>query len=120
MYGSGKPAPTAAPPVPHVSASNAVSFPSAETPALIFEKDDGRLPEARCSSFLSSINFTAAPACFASFAQMTPCASGPNLLPNPPPMYSVMTRTFGCGIPRASANPSRVPCTACVEAHDVR
>ena len=55
------------------------------------EVADGRLPPARCSSLRSSISFTGAAACFASFAQMTPCASGPNLLPKPPPMYSVMT-----------------------------
>src|SRR5262245_1298230 len=120
MYGRGNPAPTPAPPVPQVSPSKAVSLPSAETPALIFEKDDGRLPEARCSSLRSSISFTGAPACFARFAQLTPCESGPNLLPKPPPMYSVITRTLVCGIPSASAKPSRVPCTACVEAHDVR
>ncbi len=120
MYGSGNPAPTPAPPVPHDTASKAVSIPSAPTPALIFENDEGRLPAARCSSLRSSIIFTAAPACFASLAQTMPWMSGPNLLPNPPPMYSVMTRTFDCGIPSASAKPSRVPCTACVDAHAVR
>src|SRR4051795_1076986 len=119
MYGSGKPAPTPAPPVPWVSASNATQVPSAATPALIFEVDDGRLPPARCSSFRSSISFTGAPAIFASFAQATPCASGPNLLPKPPPMYSQIVCTFACGICSASAKPSRLPCTACVEIHAV-
>ena len=119
MYGSGKPDPAPAPPVPQVSASNAVSIPSALTPALIFDADEGRLPDARCSSLRSSSSFTAAPACLASFAQMMPCASGPNLLPKPPPMYSVMTRTLACGMSSALANCSRVPCTACVDAQDV-
>ena len=45
-------------PCPTISASNAVSVPSAATPALIFENDDGRLPAARCSSLRSSISFT--------------------------------------------------------------
>ena len=30
-------------------------------------------------------------------------------------MYSVITRTLACGISSASAKPSRVPCTACVD-----
>ena len=39
--------------------------------------------------------------CFASFAQMIPCASGANLLPKPPPMYCVMVWTLACGMPSA-------------------
>ncbi|MNC99427.1 hypothetical protein D3C83_177170 [compost metagenome] len=42
------------------------------------------------------------------------------MLPKPPPMNSVMTRTLACGIFRPCANPSRVPCTACVDTHAVR
>ena len=43
MYGSGNPDPAPAPPVPQLCASNAVSVPSAETPALIFAVADGRV-----------------------------------------------------------------------------
>src|SRR5690242_7281261 len=119
MYGSGNPAPALAPPVPYDSPSNAVSVPSAATPALIFDTDEGRLPAARCSSLRSSISFTGAPAAFASLAHTTPWTSGPNLLPKPPPMYSQITRTLACGICSDSANPSRVPWTACVDTHAV-
>ena len=94
-------------------------MPSVATPALIFDHEEGRFPPARCSSFRSSISLTGAPAIFASFAQITPWASGPNLLPKPPPMYSQIVCTFACGIWSASANPSRLPCTACVEIHEV-
>src|SRR5439155_23028460 len=115
----GNPEPAPAPPVPQLCASNAVSVPSAETPALIFAVADGRLPVSRCSSFRSSISFTGALAAFASFAQMIPCASGPNLLPNPPPMYCVMQRTLVCGMPSACANCCALWITACVEIHAV-
>ena len=120
MYGSGYPEPAPAPPVPHDSASNAVSVPSAATPALTRANADGRLPVARCSSLRSSISFTGAFAAFARRAQISPCWSGPNLLPKPPPMNSVITRTLACGIFSPCAKPSRVPCTACVETHAVR
>ena len=51
---------------------------------------------------------------------MMPCASGANLLPKPPPMYWVMTRTLACGIPSPCAKPlRRSECTACVETHAV-
>ena len=48
------------------------------------------------------------PAC-ASFAQMRPCASGANLLPNPPPMYCVITRTLACGMLEPLREPPCVP-----------
>ena len=35
-------------------------------------------------------------------------------------MNSVITRTLACGIFNPCANPSRVPCTACVDTHAVR
>src|ERR1700679_3141339 len=98
MYGIGNPAAAPAPPVPQVSASIAVIRPSADTPALTFDADDGRLPVARCSSLRSSISLTGAFACLASFAQIRP--SAPTLvalLPKPPPMYWQITRTFACG-----------------------
>ena len=38
---------------------------------------------------------------------MIPCASGPNLLPKPPPMYWVITRTLACGMLSAIAKLSR-------------
>src|SRR4051794_8030549 len=119
MYGRGKPESAPAPPVPQLCASNAVSFPSAETPALIFANAEGRLPVSRCSSFRSSINLTGTFACCASFAQMRPCASGPNLLPKPPPMYCVMQCTLDCGMPSACANCCADCTTACVEIHAV-
>jgi hypothetical protein len=68
----------------------------------------------------SSIIFTGAPAALAMRAQSRPWISGPNLLPKPPPMNSVITRTLACGIFRPCAKPSRVPCTACVDTHAVR
>ena len=95
-------------------------MPSAATPALTRANADGRLPVARCSSLRSSISLTGALAALASRAQISPWASGPNLLPKPPPMNSVITRTLACGILRPQAKPSRVPCTACVETHAVR
>src|SRR6185295_2991274 len=119
MYGSGKPDAAPAPPVPQLCASNAVSLPSAETPARIFAYADGRLPVSRCSSLRSRNSLTATLASCASFAQIRPCASGPNLLPNPPPMYWVITRTFALGILRPCAKPSFVPCTPCVDTHAV-
>src|SRR6478736_6141116 len=119
MYGSGKPDAAPAPPVPQLCASNAVSLPSAETPARIFAYADGRLPVSRCSSLRSRNSFTATLASCASLAQMSPWESGPNLLPNPPPMYCVMTRTLALGILRPCAKPSFVPCTPCVDTHAV-
>src|SRR5215831_521027 len=119
MYGNGKFDVAPAPPVPQLCPSNAVSLPSALTPALIFAYAEGRLPESRCSSFRSRNNLTGLPASFASRAQISPCASGPNLLPNPPPMYCVITRTFDAGILRPCAKPSFVPCTPCVLTHAV-
>src|SRR4029450_1748551 len=120
MYGSGYPDPAPAPPVPHDCASNTVNVPSAATPALTLANADGPSPVASCSSLPSSISLTGAPAALASRAQIRPCASGPNLLPKPPPMNSVITRTLACGIFTPPAKPSRVPCTACVETHAVR
>src|SRR6266853_1135553 len=119
MYGSGKLDVAPAPPVPQLCPSNAVSLPSADTPALIFAYAEGRLPVSRCSSLRSSISFTGTLASCASLAQIKPCASGPNLLPNPPPIYCVMTRTLPPGIFNPCAKPSFVPCTPCVDTHAV-
>src|SRR3954447_20864310 len=119
MYGSGNPDEAPAPPVPQLSASNAVSVPSLDTPARMWAVADGGLPVSRCSSLRSSISFTGAFACFASLAQMMPCASGPNLLPKPPPMYCVMQCTLDCGMPSACANCCADWTTACVEIHAV-
>ena len=83
MYGSGNPDDAPAPPVPQVSASKAVSMPSAETPALIFAYAEGRLPAARCSSRRSSINCTGALASFARRAHAMPCTSGSELAAEP-------------------------------------
>src|SRR5215472_4628509 len=120
MYGIGNPAVAPAPPVPQVSASRAVIFPSADTPALIFDVADGRLPVARCSSLRSSISLTGAFAALASFAQIRPSAPTLSaLLPKPPPIYWQITRTLACGIPSAPAKFSRAPLTPCVETHAV-
>src|ERR1035437_5468395 len=119
MYGSGKFEVAPAPPVPQLCASYAINLPSAVTPALMCAIADGRLPVARCSSFRSSISLTGTFACCASFAQINPCVSGPNLLPKPPPMYCVITRTLVCGICSPCANPCAVPCAACVDTHAV-
>src|ERR1043166_4636828 len=119
MYGSGKPDAAPAPPVPQLCASNAVSLPSAETPARIFAYADGRLPVSRCSSLRSRNSFTGAFACCARRAHIS--ASGPMfvLLPNPPPMYCVMQRMLACGIFRPSENCCREACTPCVVIHAV-
>ncbi len=77
------------------------------TPAWMCAVADGRLPVSRCSSLRSSISLTGAFACCASFAQMMPCASGANLLPKPPPMYCVITRTFACGMLQRLREPLR-------------
>src|SRR5665213_1287336 len=120
MYGSGKSAVAPAPPVPQDSASNAVTMPSAETPALIFDAADGRLPVARCSSLRSSISFTGALADLASLAHIRPSAPTLSaLLPKPPPMYWQRTRTLACGIFRALAKFSRAPLIPWVEIHAV-
>ncbi len=108
-----------APPVPQLWPSNAVSMPSAVTPARMCAVADGRLPVSRCSSLRSSISLTGAFACCASFAQMMPCASGANLLPKPPPMYCVMTRTFVCGIRAPARTAARTDARACVDIHAV-
>ena len=79
MYGSGKFDVAPAPPVPQLCASNAVSVPSAETPARMCAVADGRLPVSRCSSLRSSISLTGTLACCASRAQMMPSASGAEL-----------------------------------------
>ena len=51
---------------------------------------------------------------------MRPCASGANLLPKPPPMYCVMTRTLACGMPSALREALRaLDARACVETHAV-
>ena len=107
MYGSGNPLGAPAPPVPQLWPSNAVSMPSAVTPARMCAVADGRLPVSRCSSLRSSISFTGGLAMRASLAQMMPCASGPNLLPKPPPMYCVMHVDVGLRDARA---PARMPC----------
>src|SRR6185295_19804006 len=120
MYGNGNPEVAPAPPVPHVSASKAVITPSADTPALIFEAEDGRLPVARCSSLRSSMSLTGAFAALASLAQISPSAPTLNaLLPKPPPMYWQMTRKLACGIRNALAKFSRAPLIPCVEIHAV-
>ena len=92
--GAGTPRRRQRRPCPTSPRRRTASWPSAVAPARIFAYADGRLPPARCSSWRSSISFTGAFASFASFAQTMPCTSGPNLLPNPPPMCSQMTRTF--------------------------
>src|SRR4029079_786000 len=121
MYGNGNPDAAPAPPVPQDSASNAVIVPSAATPTLTRAAADGRFPVARCSSLRSSISLTGAFACFASRAQMIACGScAPSLLPNPPPMYCVITRTFDAGIFSPVANPSLVALTPCVDTHAVK
>src|SRR5215469_5751013 len=120
MYGIGKPAVAPAPPVPQVSASRAVTKPSAETPALTFDVADGRLPVARCSSLRSSISLTGALAALASFAQIRPSAPTLNaLLPKPPPIYWQITRTLACGMLSALAKFSRAPLIPWVEIHAV-
>src|SRR4051812_11660496 len=120
MYGSGKPAAAPAPPVPHDSASNAVSIPSAPTPALTRAAADGRLPVARCSSLRSSISLTGSFVSLARVAQIRQAISDPSLLPKPPPIYCVITRTLACGMFRPLANPSREALTPWVETHAVR
>ena len=120
MYGSGKPDAAPAPPVPQLCASNAVSLPSAETPALdlrVRRRTVARV-EMLFLAIEDQLDRRFGLPC-ASLAQMRPCASGPNLLPNPPPMYCVMTRTLACGILRPCAKPSFVPCTPCVDTHAV-
>ena len=74
---------------------------------------------ARCSSFRVSISFTGAPAFRASSAQITPSLRAPNLAPKPPPMNSVITRTFVSGIPKCPASSPRTLKTPWVEAQTV-
>jgi hypothetical protein len=55
----------------------------------------------------------------ATTANAVPVADGASLLPNPPPMCSVITVTFLRSTPSASAMPSRTVSTPWVEAHTV-
>ncbi len=85
------------PPVPCTVSCSAVSVPSFFAPARIFWMADGRLPAASCSSLRVRKSLTGAPACFASFAAVTPSMRAPNFAPKPPPMYSQITRTVTRG-----------------------
>ena len=62
---------------------------------------------------------TGAPAIFASRAAARPSTRGPNFAPKPPPMYSVITRTFDTGIFSVSASSSRMMKMPWVEAQTV-
>jgi hypothetical protein len=89
-------------------------------PALIRWTDEGRFPEASCSSLRSRKSLTGAAACLARRAAVTPSIRAPNFAPKPPPMCSVMTWTREAGIPIAAASSSRTEKIPCVEAQTFR
>ncbi len=117
------PAPPAIPAVPNDRWWIAVSVPSFFAPRRTVMRAAGALPVQRCSSCRSSIILTAAPACLASLQatpeKFVPSAEAASLLPNPPPMCSVMTVTFLRSMPRYSAMPSRTVDMLWVEAQIV-
>jgi hypothetical protein len=60
-----------------------------------------------------------APVFFESAAATTPGLPAPNFAPKPPPMYSVMTRTWVSGILKKPASSSRTLPVPWVDAHTV-
>ncbi len=61
------------------------------------------------------MSLTGAPAAFDSRAARPPSMPGPNFEPKPPPIYSVITRTWFWGNSRCEASPSRTLNTPWVE-----
>ena len=65
------------------------------------------------------MSLTGALALRASSAAVNPCTSGPNLLPNPPPMKCVTHFTLPCGTPNRPASAPAVETVAWVDAQTV-
>src|SRR6185312_10084046 len=97
----------------------AESFPSSPAATEIFCIESGRLPPSACSSLRCSISRTGAPAFCDNAAAIAPALLAPNFAPNPPPMYSVITRTLVFGNLKSIAISSRTLLVDCVEAHTV-
>ena len=81
--------------------------------------ESGRFPPTKCSSRRSFMYLTGFPVDFANWIAMRSQASMPNLQPKPPPMKSVITRTFEASRPATlAASPWTLP-VACVEHQSV-
>ena len=74
------------------------------------------MPAIDCSASRSSMILTGAPpAFFESCAATMVQRSGPNLLPKPPPTWSIFTRMSPAGMPKGPAICPAMPDTFCVE-----
>jgi hypothetical protein len=92
----------ATPPEPQVSPCQPVMVPSFIPATLTLANSEGRLPAMVCSLARSSHRLTGRPPAFCdSLAPTTAHESGLNLLPNPPPMWSIFTLMLVAGTFRA-------------------
>jgi len=107
------------PPSPKARWWMAVSLPSVLAPSRTVIRAPGEFPLQSCSSRRSSMSLTGAPAFRASrqamMAKALPTAEGYSLLPKPPPMCSMITRTFFRSRSNASARAARTMKMPCVE-----
>ena len=103
------------PPEPQTFDSQAVKTPSLSQASFTSANADGRLPAIINSRSRSSSSLTGLPAFFDSDTPAEPTRPGPNLEPNPPPMYWQSTSILLAGKPEASVNWPATPDTLCVE-----
>src|ERR1700730_16087868 len=97
-YGRGGLPPPANPPVAHESDCQVVIVPSFLAPILILAKAEGRTPPIFSSVARSRNSLTGLPPLsLESCVHSTPQRSAANLLPKPPPMWSIWTLTWVAG-----------------------
>ena len=95
--------------------STAVTRPSLRKPILTRAINDGRWRPMKCSSSRLMRIITGPPIFFASSAGTATVYVPGILLPNPPPVYSLMTTTCSGLMPTQRAADSTVRMTLCVE-----
>src|SRR5438552_2405496 len=115
-YGSGGLPPPAKPPVAHDSDCQLVMVPSFFAPILILAYPEGRTPAMVSSVARSRKSLTGLPPLsFERWAHSTPQRSAANLLPKPPPMWSMWTLIWVAGNCRLLAISPPMPETFCVD-----
>ena len=84
--------------MPQDSDCHPTNVPSFFAPTFTFAYIEGRAPAAISSWSRSSIILTGRPAFLARRAHANPQVSAPNLLPKPPPITGVSTRTLSAEV----------------------
>src|SRR4029453_4565566 len=115
-YGMGGMPPPPKPPVDQELDCQDTRVPSFFAPTLILAKWEGRTPAMANSVARSRNSFTGRPPlALESRADSAPQRSAGNLLPKPPPTYSLCTWRLLAGISRVLARSPPTVETACVE-----